>query len=119
MPETVHCPNGFHGLRVPAPIRTIPTNNQREDSILSGSNSNPHPADFLLGSAESRAAARAMLSHQTIFIVDTVTLPIPSGSLPTYEELLLDWKDEGDRYTHEQRRDNTLCRCATLKDSRV
>jgi hypothetical protein len=58
-----------------------------------------------------------MLLHQPIFIADTGTLPIPGESLPTYEELLLDWKDEGDRYTHEQRRDNTLCRCAILKDS--
>jgi hypothetical protein len=44
-------------------------------------------------------------------------LPVPFESLPSYEELLRDWKDEGDRYTHEQRRDSTLCRCAILKDS--
>jgi hypothetical protein len=88
-----------------------------KDLILPGPNSNPHPADFPLGSAESRAAARVILSRQPIFIVDTDTLPIPSESLPTYEELLRDWKDEGDRYTHEQRRDSTLCRCAILKDS--
>ena len=85
--------------------------------ILPGSNSNARPADYPLGSAESRAAARVILSRQPIFIVDTGTLPIPFESLPSYEELLRDWKDEGDRYTHEQRRDSTLCRCAILKDS--
>jgi hypothetical protein len=46
--------------------------------------------------------------------VDFGTLPIP---LPSFEEILRDWKDEGDRYTHEQRRDNTVFRCAILKDS--
>jgi hypothetical protein len=73
-----------------------------------------HPADFPLGSAESFAAARALLSRQQIFIVDFGTLPI---SLVSYEEILRDWKDEGDRYTHEQMRGNTLFRCAVLKDS--
>jgi hypothetical protein len=81
------------------------------------SNSSSHPADFPLGSAESRAAARAMLSRQPIFIVDTGTLPIALESLPSYEELMRSWKDEGDRYTHEQRRDNTLFRCAIPKES--
>lgn len=84
---------------------------------MPGSNSDPHPTDFPLGSVQSRAAARAILSRQSFFIVDTGTLPIPSESLPTYEELLREWKDEGDRYTHELRRDNTLFRCAILKDS--
>jgi hypothetical protein len=117
MPERALCPNGFLGLRALAPIREIPTHNQRKDLILPSSNSNPHPADFPLGSAESRGAARVILSRQSFFIVDTGTLPIPAESLPTYKELLRDWKDEGDRYTHELRRDNTLCRCAILKDS--
>lgn len=76
--------------------------------------SNPHPADFPIGSAESRAEARAILKRQPIFIVDFGTLPI---SMPNYEEVLRDWKDEGDRYAHEQMRDSTLFRCAILKDS--
>jgi hypothetical protein len=88
--------------------------NEREDWDVCGSNPIGRPADFPLGSAQSRAAARALLSRQPIFIVDFGTLPI---SLPSYEEILRDWKDEGDRYTHEQMRDNTLFRCAVLKDS--
>jgi hypothetical protein len=55
-----------------------------------------------------------LLSRLPLFIVDSGTLPI---SLPSYEEILRDWKDEGDRYTHEQMRDNALFRCAVLKDS--
>jgi hypothetical protein len=58
-----------------------------------------------------------MLSHQPITIVDFGTLPIAFECLPSYEELLRDWKDEGDRYTHELLRDNTLHRSAILKDS--
>ena len=72
------------------------------------------PRDFSLGSAASRAAARTLLLRQPIAVVDFVTLPIP---LPSFEETLRDWKDEGDRYTQEQRRDNTVYRCAILKDS--
>ena len=58
-----------------------------------------------------------MLSHQPIMIVDSGTLPIFYDGLPSCEELLRDWKDEGDRYTHELLRDNTLHRSAILKDS--
>jgi len=47
-------------------------------------------------------------------VVDCHTLPI---SLVSYDEILRGWKDEGDRYTHEQIRNNTLFRCAVLKDS--
>lgn len=113
MPVMALCPNGFLGLRVLAPTRTIFTHTQRKDS-----NSSSHPADFPLGSAGSRAATRALLCCQPIFIVDFGTLPIPPETLPSYEELLWDWKDEGDRYTHELRRNNTRCRCAILKDSK-
>jgi hypothetical protein len=88
--------------------------NQLKDLNLSSWNSSPHPAVFPLGSAESRAAARTMLLRKPITIVDFGTLPLP---LPSYEELLREWKDEGDRYTHEQRRDNTLFMCAIPKDS--
>jgi hypothetical protein len=72
------------------------------------------PGDFPLGSAASRAAARTILLRQPITVVDFGTLPIP---LPSLEEILRDWKDESDRYTHDQRRDNTVSRCAILKDS--
>jgi len=114
MHETALCPNGFRVLQAPAPTRMLSTHNLRQDLNLPGSNSGPHPADFPLGSAESRAAARALLSCQPITVVDFGTLPMP---LPTYEEILRDWKDEGDCYTHEQRRDSTLLRRAILKDS--
>lgn len=87
---------------------------QNADSDASVSNSKPHPADFPLGSAESRAAARALLSRQSIFIVDFGTLPT---LLPRYEVILRDWKDEGDRYTEETMRDRTLFRRSVLKDS--
>ena len=120
MPEMALYPLGFQGLREPSPSRrrgTQPTPNQCKDSSVWDSNSSPHPADFPLGSAESRAAARAMLSHQPIMIVDSGTLPIFYDGLPSCEELLRDWKDEGDRYTHELLRDNTLHRSAILKDS--
>ena len=96
-------------------IQTV--NGQGKDLKLCDSNSRSHPADFPLGSTESRAAARALLSRQPIFVVDTGTLPIPPEELPSYEQLMRSWKDEGDRYSHEQRRDSTLCRCAILKDS--
>jgi hypothetical protein len=94
-----------------------PTRNQRKDLGIWESNSRPRPADFPLGSAESRAAARAIVSHRPITIVDSGTLPIAFECLPSYQELLRDWKNEGDRYSHELLRDNTLCRCAILKDS--
>ena len=87
--------------------------NENSDSDALVSNWKPHPADSPLGSAESRAAARALLS-QSIFIVDCGTLPTP---LPDYEEILRDWKDEGDRYTEETMRDRTLFRRSVLKDS--
>ena len=70
------------------------------------------PGDFPLGSAASRAAARTLLLRQPITAVDFGTLPIP---LPSFEEILRE--EEGDRYTHEQRRDSTVFRCAILKDS--
>jgi hypothetical protein len=76
-----------------------------------------HPADSPLGSARSRAAARALLLSQPIFVVDFGTLPMPVEDLPTYEELLRDWDDQDDRYTHEERVDSTLFRSAILKDS--
>jgi hypothetical protein len=81
---------------------------------LSCSNSSPHPADFPLGSAVSRAAARAFLSRQPITILDFGDLPFP---LPSFEELLRDWKDEGDRYTEETMRGRVLFRRSILKDS--
>jgi hypothetical protein len=90
------------------------THNDCNNWDRSGRTQASHPADFPVGSAQSRAAARALLSCQPVFIVDFGTLPISS---PSYEEILRDWKDEGDRYTHEQMRDNTLFRCAVLKDS--
>jgi hypothetical protein len=76
-----------------------------------------HPTDFPLASVRSRGAARALLSRRPQFIVDFETLPIPIGDPPTFEELLRDWEDQGDRYTCEQLRDNTLFRCAILKTS--
>jgi hypothetical protein len=79
-----------------------------------GPNSRPHPADFPLGSAESRAAARALMARQPIYVMDFGTLPT---LLPSYEEILRFWKDEGDRYTEETMRDRTLCRRSVLKDS--
>jgi hypothetical protein len=88
--------------------------NQSNDSNQCGSNPRPHPADFPLGSPESRAATRALLAHQPIFILDCGTLPM---LLPSYEEILRNWKDEGDRYTEETMRDRTLCRRSVLKDS--
>jgi hypothetical protein len=88
--------------------------NQSHDSSQCGSNSRPHPADFPLGSPESRAAARALLSRQPMFILDFGTLPV---LLPSYEEILRNWKDEGDRYTEETMRDRTLSRRSVLKDS--
>jgi hypothetical protein len=88
--------------------------NQSPDSNRCGSNSRPRPADFPVGSPESRAAARALLSRQPIFILDFGTLPM---LLPSYEEILRNWKDEGDRYTEETIRDRTLCRRSVLKDS--
>ena len=97
-------------------MRTQPTHNQHKDWSVS-SKSSVHPGDFPLGSAESRAAARAMLSHRPITIIDFGNLPIAFEYLPSYEELLRDWKDEGDRYAHELLRDNTLHRSAILKDS--
>jgi hypothetical protein len=90
---------------------------QGDELNPSPANSSVHPANFTLGTAESRAAVRVMLSHQSVLFIDLGTLPILSEFPPTYEELLKDWKDEGDRYTHDQRRDNTLFRCAILKDS--
>jgi len=90
---------------------------QGDKLYSSPANSSVHPANFTLGTAESRAAARVMLSRQSVLVVDLGTLPILSEFLPTYEELLQCWKDEGDRYTHEKRRDNTLFRCAILRDS--
>lgn len=69
---------------------------------------------FLPRSAESRAAATAWLPRQPIFIVDFGTLPI---CLPSYEKILRDWKEEGDPLHHVKMRDNTLFRCAVLKDS--
>jgi hypothetical protein len=96
---------------------TQPTHNQHKDWSAVSSKSSANPGDFPLGSAESRAAARAMLSHRPITIVDSGTLPIFYDCLPSYEELLRDSKDEGDRYTHELLRDNTLHRSAILKDS--
>jgi hypothetical protein len=80
-------------------------------------NSSAHPANFTLGTTESRAAARVMRSRQSVPVVDLGTLRILSEFLPTYEELLKGWRDEGDRYTHEKTRGNTLFRCAILKDS--
>jgi hypothetical protein len=79
-----------------------------------GSNPRPRPSDFLLGSAASRAAARALLLRQPTTVVDFGTLPLP---LPSFEELLGDWQDERDRYTHEQLRDNSQSRCTILKNS--
>jgi hypothetical protein len=76
-----------------------------------------HPSNFPLGSVESRAAARAILSRKVVLILDFGTLPISPKFLPTYQELLQAWKDEGDRYTHEQIRGSTLSRRAILKDS--
>jgi hypothetical protein len=75
------------------------------------------PADFPLGSAESRAAARAMLLRRPLFVIDFDSLPIPHEFLPSYEELLRDWEDEGDHYMHEMIRDDVLFRSAILKDS--
>lgn len=88
--------------------------NQSNDLNQCGFNPRPHPADFPLGSAESRAAARALLAHQPSFILDFGTLPI---LLHGYEEILRNWKDEGDRYTEETMRGRTLCRRSVLKDS--
>jgi hypothetical protein len=95
-------------------MTTQSAHDQRKNSSPSGSNSSPHPGHFSLGSAESRAAARALLSRQPITIVDFGTLPTV---LPSYGEILRDWKDEGDRYTEETMRDKTLFRCSVLKDS--
>lgn len=49
--------------------------------------------------------------------MDFGTLPIPYEFLPTHEEILRDWKDCGDRYTHEQKRDTVLFKCTIMKDS--
>jgi hypothetical protein len=92
-------------------------NNSNEEAYLSGTDSTLRPADFPLGSVGSRAAARAMLLRRPLFVVDFDTLPIPTEFLPTFEELLRDWKDDGDRYTHEMIRDDVLFRSAILKDS--
>jgi hypothetical protein len=81
-----------------------------EDSSL-------HPSNFPLGSAESRAAARVILSRKLVVTVDFGTLPISSEFLPSYQELLQGWKDEGDRFTHEQITGSTLFRYSILKDS--
>jgi hypothetical protein len=81
-----------------------------EDSSL-------HPSNFPLGSAESRAAARVILSRKLVVTVDFGTLPISSEFLPSYQELLQGWKDEGDRFTHEQIIGSTLFRYSILKDS--
>jgi hypothetical protein len=88
--------------------------NQNSDLNLSDSYSKLHPADFPLGTVESRAAARAVLSRQPIFILDSGTLP---SALPSYEEIVRNWKDEGDRYTEEKMRGRTLFRASVLKDS--
>jgi hypothetical protein len=118
MPVTVRCPHGSQEVQARRGMtRSKPMIGQGAKRHLASAGSSVHPANFTLGTAESRAAARVMLSQQSVLVVDLGTLPIPSEFLPTYEELLMDWKDEGDRYTHEQRRDNTLFRCAILKDS--
>jgi hypothetical protein len=88
--------------------------NHSNDASRSGFNSRPHPADFPLGSAESRAAARALMAREPIYVLVLGTLPT---LLPSYGEILRDWKDEDDRYTEETMRDRTLCRRSVLKDS--
>jgi len=120
MPETGRCPPGFRGLQVPAPSKTVKvpiTDDRHKDWNRRRLNPTTDPIDFPLGSAQSRAAAIAMLSHRAITVVDSGTLPIPYEHLPSHKELLRDWKDEGDRYTHELLRENTLHRSAILKDS--
>jgi hypothetical protein len=90
----------------------------KNSSPLPGTDSELRPGDFPLGSPKSRAAARAMLTAPPKFILDFGTLAIDAQFLPTYEEFLRDWKDDGDRYTNEEVRAETLFRCAILKNSR-
>jgi hypothetical protein len=96
--------------------RTRPIS-QGDEQYSPSEDSGVHPSNFALGSAESRAAARALLSRKLVVTIDFGTLPTSSEFLPTYQELLQGWKEEGDRYTHEQITGNTLFRYCVLKDS--
>lgn len=80
-------------------------------------NLTPNPANFPISSTESRAAARGMLSLRPVWVINLGALPVTREFLPTYKQLLSEWQDGGDRYTHEATTDDILHRWAILKDS--
>lgn len=78
----------------------------------------PKAGDFPLGSSESRAAARAMLSKRPLIRSLRIgNLPVPFELLPSYEQLMRDWKDEGDCYIWEEIRGDVIIEHEVYKDS--